>query len=119
MVRHGQRTRYDEIIGNNRYFDYGLVVNKYRFSLTKRTVIYLELDKEYFTKTSGEPEVLPEYRIGEIVFNNDEFYEALNIVLEKGNRYEKEQEKVLVKMQGNVDGKSSARVVNVIEEAIK
>ena len=89
------------------------------FLLTKRTVIYLEVDKEYFTKTRGEPEVLPEYRTGEIVFNNDEFYEALNIVLEKGNRYEKEQEKVLVKMQGNVDGKSSERVVNVIEEAIK
>lgn len=89
------------------------------FLLTKRPVIYLEANKEYFTKTRGEPEVPLECRAGEVVLNSEEFYAALEKVLAKGNRFEKKQKEFLKLLHGDVDGKSSARVVNIIVEVIK
>lgn len=89
------------------------------FLLTKRPVIFLEVNKEYFTKTRGEPEVLPEYRSGEIVLDAEQFYDALETVLSKGNRFEKKQKEFLKLLHGNVDGKASERVLTVIEELIK
>lgn len=89
------------------------------FFLTKRPIIFLEVNKEYFTKIRGKPEVPPEYRAGEIVHNSEEFYEALEFVLKHGNRFEKEQEKLLKIIHGDVDGKASERVVKLIEELLK
>jgi len=89
------------------------------FFLTKRPIIFLEINKEYFTKIRGKPEVPPEYRAGEIVHNSEEFYEALEFVLKHGNRFEKEQEKLLKIIHGDVDGKASERVVKLIEELLK
>lgn len=89
------------------------------FLLTKRTIIYLEVDKEYFTKTRGEPEVLPEYRIGEIVLDAEEFYDALETVLAKGNRFERKQDKCLKLLHGNVDGKASEQVLIIIKDLLK
>ena len=89
------------------------------FLLTKRSIIFLETNKEYFTKIRGKSEVPPEYRAGEIVHNNDEFYEILNMVLKEGNRYKEKQEELLKIIHGNVDGKASERVVRVIEKLLK
>jgi len=89
------------------------------YFLTKRPIIYLEINKDFYTKERGKPEVPPEYRAGEIVRNNEEFYEVLEIILEKGNRFKKEQEKLLNIIHGNVDGKASERVAKVIEDLLK
>jgi len=89
------------------------------YFLTKRPIIYLEVNPEYFTKIRGKGGVPPEYRAGEIVHNNKEFYEALNIVLKEGNRHQKKQEELLKIIHGNVDGKASERVAKVIEELLE
>lgn len=89
------------------------------YFLTKRPVIYLQVDKKYYTKIRGKGVIPPEYRAGEIVNNNEEFFKAMNIVLKGGNRYKKEQERLLKIIHGNVDGNSSKRVVELIERLIK
>jgi len=88
------------------------------YFLAKRPIIYFEVDKDFYTKGRGKPEIPPEYRAGEIVHNNEEFYNALKIVLEKGNRFKKEQEKLLEIIHGHVDGKASERVAKVIEDLL-
>lgn len=88
------------------------------YFLTKRSIIYLEVNKEYFTKIRGKPEIPPELRDGEIVHNNEEFYEALTTVLKSGNKFKNEQEKLLKIIHGDVDGNSSGRVVEVIEKLL-
>lgn len=89
------------------------------FLLTKRPIIFLEVNKKYFTETRGEPEVLPEYRAGEIVINIEELYNILNIVLTEGNRFERKQDECLKLFHGDVDGKASERVLKVIEKLLK
>jgi len=89
------------------------------FLLTKRSIIYLEVKKDFFTKLRGEAEVPPELRAGEIALDTDEFYKALTIVLKKGNRFITDQEKSLRLIHGNVDGNSSERVVKIIKELTK
>ena len=89
------------------------------YFLTKRPIIYLEVSPEFFTQKRGKPEIPPEYRAGEIVHNNEEFYKALEFVLEHGNRFAEEQEKLLKIIHGNVDGKASERVIRVIEDLLK
>jgi len=89
------------------------------FLLTKRPIIYLEVNKEFFTKLRGEAEAPPELRAGEIVLDNEELYDALAIVLSKGNRFERKQDECLKLLHGNVDGKASERVSVVIEELLK
>jgi len=89
------------------------------FLLTKRPIIHLDINKEYFTKRKGEPEVPPKFRSGEIVIKNDDFFKTLDIVLTKGNRFEKKQEESLKVLHGNADGKSSERVSKKIEQLLK
>ncbi len=86
------------------------------YFLTKRPIIYIEINKDFFTRERGKPEVPPEYRAGEIVRNNEEFYEALKLVLKEGNRHKDKQEELLRIIHGNVDGKSTERVIEVIEK---
>ncbi len=88
------------------------------FFLTERPVIFLEVNKEYFTKLRGKPEAPPEYRVGEIVHNNEEFYKALELVLQYGNRFKEEQNELVKIIHGNIDGKASERVVKVIEKLV-
>jgi len=85
------------------------------FLLTKRPIIHLETNTIFFTKERGKPEVPPSFRAGEITSNKKEFYQTLNLVLEKGNRYKKEQEKLLNIIHGRVDGNSSERIIKIIE----
>jgi len=89
------------------------------YYLAKRPIVFLDAEKEYFTKKRGGLEIPPEFRAGEIVQNNDDFYKALQTVLEKGNRFKEEQEKFLEIIHGNVDGKSSERVVKVIKKLVE
>ena len=86
------------------------------FLLTKRPIIYLEVKKEFFTKSRGEAEAPPELRAGEIVLGNEELYDALDIVLTKGNRFKRKQDESLKLLHGDVDGKASERVSKVIEK---
>lgn len=86
------------------------------YFLTKRPIIYLEVNKEYYTKARGNPEIPPEFRAGEIAHNTKEFYDALKTVLENGNRFKEGQEKLLKIIHGDVDGKASERVVEVIKK---
>lgn len=89
------------------------------YFLTQRPIIYLEVDKEYFTKKRGVGILPPEYRAGEIVHSDQEFYEALKTVITKGNRFQDEQKKLLKIIHGNVDGRAAERVVKVIESLIE
>jgi len=88
------------------------------YFLTKRPIIYLEVSTKYFTEERGKPEIPPEFRAGEIVRNKEEFYKALEIVLEEGNRFVREQKRLLKLIHGNVDGKATERVVKVIEKVL-
>ena len=88
------------------------------YFLTGRPIIYLDVEKERFFSKKGKSEIPPEYRAGEIVHNSEEFYKALEFVLEHGNRFAEEQEKLLKIIHGNVDGKASERVTKVIEELL-
>lgn len=86
------------------------------YFLTKRPIIYLERDKEYFAKERGKMKIPLEFRAGEIVHNNEEFYKVLDVILKEGNRYKRKQEKILKIIHGSVDGKASKKVVKVIEK---
>ena len=88
------------------------------YTLTKRPIIYLEVDKKYFTEERGKPLLPPEYRTGEIVRDTSELYKALKVVLAKGNRYKKQQEELSKKIFGVKNEKSSERAVCVIEEIL-
>lgn len=79
----------------------------------------MEVDKEYYTKKRGIGDIPPDFRAGEIVQNNEEFFKAMNTVLKEGNRYKDDQEKFLKIIHGNIDGNSSKRVVELIEKLIK
>jgi CDP-glycerol glycerophosphotransferase len=89
------------------------------YFLTKRPIIYLEIDKYFYTELRGKPEIPPEFRAGEIIKSNEEFYNVLDIVLKIGNRHEEEQERLLNIIHGKIDGKASERVVKIIEKLIK
>ena len=89
------------------------------FLLTKRPIIYLEVKKDFFTKSRGEAEVPPELRAGEIALDTDGFYKAITKVLRDGNRFIADQEKSLRIIHGNIDGKASERVFKVINEILK
>lgn len=75
---------------------------------------------DYFKHRENTTGVVPlNDKAGEIVYNNKEFYEALKIVLEKGNRFIKKQEELLLKIHGDVDGKASERVARIIESILR
>lgn len=79
----------------------------------------MKLIKIFIQKQRIESEIPPEYRDGEIVHNNEEFYEELDIVLKERNRHKEEQERLLKIIHGNVDGRTSKRVVKVVKDLIK
>jgi CDP-glycerol glycerophosphotransferase (TagB/SpsB family) len=86
------------------------------YFLTERPIVYLETDLDYFTKIRGKSEVPHEFRAGEITHSSEEFYNALDYVLTKGNRYIKEQKKFLELIHGKIDGKATERVIEVIKK---
>jgi len=88
------------------------------YFLTKRPIIYLEVNAKYFTEERGKPEIPPEFRAGEVARNNEEFCKALDIVLRVGNRFVKEQERLLKLIHGDVDGKARERVTEVIKKLL-
>ncbi|PNX48766.1 MAG: hypothetical protein BV456_09460 [Thermoplasmata archaeon M8B2D] len=88
------------------------------YFLTGRPIVYLEVDKKYYTEVRGEPEIPADFRAGEIAHSNDEFYESMKIVLNKGNRYRKQQENLLKIIHGSVDGNSSERVTKIIDKLL-
>jgi CDP-glycerol glycerophosphotransferase len=83
------------------------------YYVTKNPVIFLEWEKETFLKMGG---LKHEWRVGDIATSKEEFYKILDNALEYENRYEKEQQSVLNKIHGKVDGKASQRVLQIIEE---
>ena len=89
------------------------------YFLTKKPIIFLESQNEYFTETRGELEIPIEFRSGEISHNTEEFYNLLNLVLKSGNRYKEKQEKILKIVHGNIDGSASKNVVEIIEKISK
>lgn len=91
------------------------------YYLTKRPIIYLEANKEFFSKKRGVDgkNVLPlEDRAGQIAHNSDELYQALKIVLKEGNKYREKQEKISKKVFGVIDGKASERAVKVMKKML-
>ena len=86
------------------------------FFLTRRPIVYLETEPDYYLKERGKSQVPPEFRAGEISKNNREFFQALRNILNKGNRYYGEQKKLFEIIYGKVDGKASERVVKVIQQ---
>ena len=88
------------------------------YFLTGRPIIYLEAKKELITEMRGKPKIPSTFRAGEIVLNNNDFYEALKIVLRTGNRFEGKQKELLETIHGKVDGKYAERVVDVVERLI-
>lgn len=89
------------------------------FFLAKRPIIYLETNKKYFTEKRGKPEIPSSFRAGEIVHSNSEFFHALQTVLNSGNRFIEEQERLLHIIHGAVDGHASKRVFEVINKIIE
>jgi CDP-glycerol glycerophosphotransferase len=88
------------------------------YLLTNRPIVFLKVNYSYIAKKTGDPEIPQDYIAGETVTNNEEFYEKLNIVCKIGNRFSKEQEKLLKIIHGNVDGKSSERVATIVKELL-
>jgi CDP-glycerol glycerophosphotransferase (TagB/SpsB family) len=89
------------------------------YFLTKRPIIYLEGDGEFFEKTTGKTKIPNEFRAGEVVSNDKELYNSLKTILEYGNKYIEKQEKYLKIIHGNVNGKASENVVKIIENISK
>ncbi len=90
------------------------------FLITKRPIIFIEVNKKYFLKERGESEVPPELRPGIRVKNEREFYSALEMVL-NGNYVLNSEfyEKCLWLIHGRPDGHYSDRVIKVIEKVLK
>jgi CDP-glycerol glycerophosphotransferase (TagB/SpsB family) len=89
------------------------------FYLTKRPIIFMEVNKNYYTKERGIGDLDPSLRSGEIVHNNEEFFQSLKTVIKEGNKHKETQEKFLDIIHGNVDGYSSKRVADLIDMLVK
>ena len=87
------------------------------YFLTNKPIIYFDVDRKYFCTPNGRGygEIPPEFKAGENVHNNEEFYKALGIVLEKGNKFKDKQKKLLKIIHGKIDGKASERVSKVMD----
>ncbi len=89
------------------------------FLVAKRAIIYMDVNMELaIGKEDGMRVVPTDMRPGEKVATEAEFFDALKICL-KLNRFKEEQEKILLKLHGTVDGKASERVVAVIKKLLK
>ncbi|MFW6121218.1 MAG: CDP-glycerol glycerophosphotransferase family protein [Petrotogales bacterium] len=89
------------------------------FFLTKKPIVFMDVYKDYFIKSGAGSFIPLEYRAGEIIKTEGGLYDAMRIILEKGNRFEKEQAKALKKIHGDVDGRASERVTEVIEKILE
>ncbi|EDY36277.1 CDP-Glycerol:Poly(glycerophosphate) glycerophosphotransferase superfamily [Aciduliprofundum boonei T469] len=78
------------------------------YLVTKRPIIFLEINKNYFTQQRGFSEIPPNLRPGYIVLTKDEFYKALKISILKGDIPDiKFYEKCLKLIHGDANGKYS------------
>ncbi|MFW6173938.1 MAG: CDP-glycerol glycerophosphotransferase family protein, partial [Elusimicrobiota bacterium] len=89
------------------------------FFLTKKPIIFMDVYRDYFRSTGAGKFIPLKYRAGEIINTEDELYNAIDITLKEGNRFEKEQKKALEIIHGNVDGKASERVAKVVEKTMR
>jgi len=90
------------------------------FYLTKRPIIFLEeKKKKRFVQKQQSSQVPLSFRAGEIVNSEKEFYVALEIVLNKGNRFKEDQEKFFKILMGEPDGEASKRVTRVIDKLVE
>jgi len=89
------------------------------FFLTKRPIIYMEVDPNYYVKERGKSQVPPEFRAGEISRDEKEFFQALHRVLKIGNRFSEKQHEMFKIIYGAVDGKSCERVTKIIRSIVR
>ena len=89
------------------------------FYLTERPIIFLEDEEsKKLIQKQKKSEIPLNFRAGEIVNSESEFYDTLEFILTKGNRYKDEQRVLFKKIHGEADGKASERVVKVIEDLL-
>ncbi len=85
------------------------------YFLILKPIIFLEVEYHKYVTHRGKSQIPPEFRAGEIVRSNSEFYDALKIVLEKGNRYSDKQKELLKTIHGDVNEIASLKVIKAIE----
>jgi len=84
------------------------------FLVTGKPIIYLDVLNEYFYQAGAGMMVPLEYMVGEKAKNEEELYNALKFVLEKGNRYKEKHKEILKLIHGDVKGDNSENVAKVI-----
>ena len=90
------------------------------YLVTGRPIIFIEVNKKYFTFQRGYSEVPPEYRPGYITTNSKDFYKVLaQVIQEKGDFNFEFYKKCLHLIHGTVNGKYSDNVISVIENILK
>jgi len=89
------------------------------YYVKKGSIVYLEHEKDYYTKDRGHPVLLPEYRAGDIVSSSSELFYTLEKVLKFGNSYSGKQKLVTDMVFGEVDGQASKNVCSVINELLE
>lgn len=89
------------------------------FLVTERPIIYLDVLNDYFYQSGAGLMVPLEYMVGEKVKNEKELYKALDIVLEKGNRYKEKHKEILKTIHGEVKGKNSEKVAKELVKLIR
>ena len=89
------------------------------FLVTRRPIVFLEVNTKFFLEERGKSEVPPELRPGIKVRNEDELYTALSKVIDEDYIPDKEfYEKCLRLIHGMPDGHYSDRVIEVIERIV-
>ncbi|NPA75624.1 MAG: hypothetical protein GXO25_06050 [Euryarchaeota archaeon] len=89
------------------------------FLVTRRPILFIDIQRDYFLKVRGKPEVPPELRPGVKVSAEAELYPALEKVLMEGYIPDREfYEKCLHLIHGEPDGHYSDRVIEVIEKVL-
>ncbi len=89
------------------------------FLATGRPIVFIEVNEKFFLEERGKPEVPPEMRPGVRVRNEEEFYQNLSKVIEE--KYIPDSDfykQCLHLIHGEVDGRSSDRVIEVIENIL-
>ncbi len=90
------------------------------YLVTRRPIIFIEVNKKYFTFQRGLSEVPPEYRPGYMTTNSADFYEVLAQVIQEKKAFNLEfYEKCLHLIHGAVSGKYSDNVIDLIENILK
>ncbi len=90
------------------------------FLVTRRPIIFLEVNRDFFIKQRGKPEVPPELRPGIIVRKEEELYPALEKAIDENYIPDREfYEKCLYLIHGNPDGHYSDNVIKIIEKVLE